>query len=151
MRHKTKALALAMTAALAAGSVLAACTAGDDDLVAVVHVSAASPLASSAQKGVDRLRAEGHRTSRVTPDSGDEVEAMADAAGDGAVIVVGPGSAHPALMAALNEVAAEFPDERFLLYDGHVVANNITSITFRRNEAGFTAGVLAGLVTTRAD
>ncbi|MBT9165563.1 MAG: Membrane lipoprotein TmpC [Chloroflexi bacterium] len=50
-------------------------------------------------------------------------------------------------MDALDIVAAEFPDQTFIIVDGVVHKPNVTSLTFRENEGSFLVGVLAGMMT----
>jgi len=47
----------------------------------------------------------------------------------------------------LAEVAARFPASRFAIIDAVVDRPNVTSVTFRSNEASFLAGALAALVS----
>ncbi|WP_299439953.1 BMP family ABC transporter substrate-binding protein [uncultured Rhodospira sp.] len=48
---------------------------------------------------------------------------------------------------AVADVAGEFPDARFTLIDGVVEADNVRSVHFNEDEAGFLAGAAAGLKT----
>jgi len=47
---------------------------------------------------------------------------------------------------ALTKVSAEYPDQRFVLVDSVVEADNVTNVLFRPEETGFQLGVLAGLL-----
>lgn len=47
---------------------------------------------------------------------------------------------------ALTKVSADFPDQRFVLVDSEVDADNVTNVLFRSEETGFQLGVLAGLL-----
>ena len=47
---------------------------------------------------------------------------------------------------ALTKVSAEYPDQRFVLVDSEVMADNVTNVLFRPEETGFQLGVLAGLL-----
>ncbi len=47
---------------------------------------------------------------------------------------------------ALKSVGPNFPDQRFLLCDTTLEADNVTSVLFRAEETGFQLGVLAGPV-----
>jgi basic membrane protein A len=51
------------------------------------------------------------------------------------------------LIDTIAEVAAQYPDENFLLIDAVVDAPNVTSVTFKEHEAAFLAGLAAGLST----
>ena len=48
---------------------------------------------------------------------------------------------------AMAEIAAQFPDEQFLLIDSVVEADNVASAVFKEQEGAFLAGVVAGLTT----
>lgn len=47
----------------------------------------------------------------------------------------------------LTQVAKQFPDQKFVMFDAEVKQPNIASITFRQNDVSFLAGVLAALVS----
>lgn len=47
---------------------------------------------------------------------------------------------------ALTKVSQQFPDQRFVLVDSEVEADNVTNVLFRSEETGFQLGVLAGLL-----
>lgn len=49
---------------------------------------------------------------------------------------------------AVNEVALQFPDDRFLLIDAVSEAPNVESVLFKEQEAGFLAGVAGALSST---
>ncbi|MDR1807242.1 MAG: BMP family ABC transporter substrate-binding protein [Propionibacteriaceae bacterium] len=144
MKHRLAGLGLA--AALA----LAACTSGGDpSKPSIVHV-VTSDAGSAAQAGLDRLKAEGYRINYIDSARGDPAAWEADltqASGDHDIVVAGTAD----VVASLNRVAQQFPDQHYLLYGATLTANNVTSVWFRQNEGAFLAGVLAGLVTTRPD
>jgi basic membrane protein A and related proteins len=48
---------------------------------------------------------------------------------------------------AMNEVAAQFPDDAFLLIDSVSDQPNVESVTFKEEQGAFLAGVAAGLFT----
>lgn len=49
---------------------------------------------------------------------------------------------------AINTVAAEFPDQKFLLIDGEAAeAPNVASVTFKDNEKAYLIGIIAGMTT----
>ncbi|MCI2425195.1 BMP family ABC transporter substrate-binding protein [Candidatus Acetothermia bacterium] len=50
-------------------------------------------------------------------------------------------------MEALAVVAAEFPDQKFIIVDGVVDAPNVASLIFRENEGSFLVGIVAGMMT----
>lgn len=47
---------------------------------------------------------------------------------------------------ALSKVAPQYPDQKFILIDSEVEADNVTNVLFRSEETGFQLGVLAGLL-----
>jgi basic membrane protein A len=47
----------------------------------------------------------------------------------------------------LTQVAKQFPNQKFIMFDAEVKQPNIASITFRQNDVSFLAGVLAALVS----
>lgn len=53
-----------------------------------------------------------------------------------------------AMVDLLTQAAATFPDKQFAIFDAVVDAPNVYSITYRYDESGFLAGVLAGLLET---
>lgn len=53
-----------------------------------------------------------------------------------------------AMVDLLTQAAAKSPDKKFAIFDAVVDAPNVYSITYRYDETGFLAGVLAGLLET---
>ncbi|KJQ53887.1 BMP family lipoprotein [Microbacterium sp. SA39] len=53
-----------------------------------------------------------------------------------------------AMVDLLTQAATRFPDKQFAIFDAVVDAPNVYSITYRYDETGFLAGVLAGLLET---
>jgi len=47
---------------------------------------------------------------------------------------------------AVAEIAAQYPDSRFMLIDSVVEADNVASVLFKEQEGGFLAGIAAGLL-----
>jgi basic membrane protein A len=47
----------------------------------------------------------------------------------------------------LKKVAAQFPKQKYVIFDSTSVGPNVTGISFAQNEGAFLAGALAGLVT----
>lgn len=68
----------------------------------------------------------------------------ASASGENALIVTGTTQ----ISSTLEKVAAQFPDQQYLLLDSGSVAPNVSGVSFAQNESAFLAGVLAALVTT---
>lgn len=52
---------------------------------------------------------------------------------------------------ALNEVAAQFPDQKFAIVDMVVDKPNVASYVYKEKERGFLMGVASALMTTKAD
>jgi len=48
---------------------------------------------------------------------------------------------------AITEVAAQFPDDQFMLIDSVAEGDNIASVLFKEQEAAFLTGVIAGMFT----
>ncbi|MDR0416881.1 MAG: BMP family ABC transporter substrate-binding protein [Propionibacteriaceae bacterium] len=141
-------------AVAAAGAALAGCTgrpSPDDSLLSVLHVVSGGLGAGGASDNVDsavgRLAAEGHRTDTIEVDGTDPASSKAvleSAAGQWDVIVTGTS----AVAEPLGEVAAAHPEQHFVAYEAVVGQPNVASLTYKQNEAGFLAGVLAGLATS---
>jgi basic membrane protein A len=136
------------TTLLAAGLVLAGCSGDrpDPGQVLVAHVvgSLDAAVADSADSGLEALAPEGYRI--VTVEAGQPADwerALERVSGDYDIVVAGGD-----LAGAVEPVAQRFPGQHYLLYDGWLQANNITSVRLRHNEAAFLAGALAGLATT---
>ena len=51
------------------------------------------------------------------------------------------------LVDAVTEVAAQYPDKKFLIIDAVSAGDNVVSVTFKEHEAAFLGGVVAGLTT----
>jgi len=54
-----------------------------------------------------------------------------------------------AQVSGLQDVAPNFPDQKFMLVDGVVEESNVASYTFKEHQGSFQVGHLAGLLTTR--
>ena len=54
-----------------------------------------------------------------------------------------------AQLSALEENAAEYTDQNFMLVDAELDSDNVASYTFREHEGSFQVGHLAGLLSTR--
>ena len=48
----------------------------------------------------------------------------------------------------LNEVAAKYPDQKYLIYDSAVDQPNVVNINYKQNDLGYLVGVLAASTTT---
>jgi basic membrane protein A len=62
----------------------------------------------------------------------------------GSDIILGVGFAQSD---AIKKVAAEFPDRKFAIIDGFVVAPNVQSLLFKEHEGSFLVGMLAALAS----
>ena len=51
----------------------------------------------------------------------------------------------------LAEIAPQFPDQMFVIYDSVVSEPNVVSLNYRQNDMGFIIGVFAGAMTMQAD
>ena len=51
----------------------------------------------------------------------------------------------------LNEVAAEYPDQKYLIYDSEGDGDNIININYKQNDMGYLVGVFAGAMTLETD
>jgi basic membrane protein A len=59
-------------------------------------------------------------------------------------LIVGVGSL---LVDAMKEVAAAFPDQKFVLVDEDVEMSNVRGLVFREQEGSFLGGMMAGMMT----
>lgn len=48
---------------------------------------------------------------------------------------------------AVNDIATDFPDIKFVIIDGVVDKPNVASITFKEEEGSYLAGIMAGMMT----
>ena len=48
----------------------------------------------------------------------------------------------------LNEVAAEYPDQKYLIYDSEASQPNVVNINYKQNDMGYLIGVFAASMTT---
>jgi basic membrane protein A and related proteins len=76
-----------------------------------------------------------------SPNWTSELTTMSGGAND--VVVTGGAQ----VVDTLTSVAANFPKQDYIMFDAAISAANIASITFRQNDVGFLAGVLASLVS----
>jgi len=76
-------------------------------------------------------------------DAASYVDNLTNAA-DGSDLTVGVGFL---LTDAMNEVAPQYPDKKFLLIDSVAKPGNVASVTFKEQEGAFLAGVVAGKMT----
>ncbi|MFB9950714.1 BMP family protein [Rhizobium puerariae] len=55
------------------------------------------------------------------------------------------------ISSTLKKVSAQFPDQKYVIFDNATVGPNVTGIAFAQNEGAFLAGALAALVTDHPD
>lgn len=102
----------------------------------------------SAQAGVDALKEEGWTTTTLQADTNNLAQWKANlesvSTGEYGLVTIGSFVA----IDPLTELAPKYPDQKYLFYDDVVDAPNVASLTYKQNESGFLAGVLAALVAT---
>lgn len=107
----------------------------------------------SANEGLQRAAAELGVSVRVVEASGNDAPAWernlteASASGQYDLIVTGG----TVVASTLEAVAAQFPDQAYLIFDSPSVGANVTGITYAQNEGAFLVGALAALITTNPD
>lgn len=145
---------------------LAACGGSDEDAGSgdggkkTVNISA--PLSGqlgdksfmdSANEGLERAATDFGVKVKVIEAGADDAPAWernlteASASGDNDLIVTGG----TVMASTLKKVAAQFPDQKYLIFDSPSVGDNVTGISYAQNEGAFLVGALAALVTTNPD
>jgi len=153
------AAALVATAAVA----LVGCSATpSDDGDSSDAVSITAPLSGqlgdksfmdSANEGLTRAADELGVSVKVVEAGADDAPAWernlteAAASGDNDLIVTGG----TVVASTLEKVAAQFPDQPFLIFDSESVGDNVTGISYAQNEGAFLVGALAALITSNPD
>ena len=51
----------------------------------------------------------------------------------------------------LNEVAAKYPDQKYLIYDSEASQPNVANINYKQNDMGYLVGTFAAAMTTQTD
>ena len=51
----------------------------------------------------------------------------------------------------LTEVAAEYPDQKYLIYDSAAEGDNVVNINYKQNDMGYLVGIVAAAMTTETD
>lgn len=165
MRRK----AILAAAALATASVLglAACSSGSTSTdggstAAASDLTIAAPLSGqlgdksfmdSANAGLQEASDELGVSVKVIEAGADDAPAWernlteASASGDNDLIVTGG----TVIASTLEKVAAQFPDQKYLIFDSESVGPNVTGISYAQNEGAFLVGALAALITTNPD
>ena len=150
---------LTRRAALALGSAFA--LAGFAGRSAAAGISISAPLSGqlgdksfmdSANEGLQRAVKELGVTMRVVEAGADDAPAwernLTEASASGAYNLIVTGGT--VMASTLERVAAEFPDQKYLIFNSGSVGPNVTGIAYKQNEGAFLVGALAGLVTTNA-
>jgi basic membrane protein A len=107
----------------------------------------------SANEGLTRAADELGATVKVIEAGADDAPAWernlteASASGDNDLIVTGG----TVIASTLEKVAAQFPDQEYLIFDSPSVGDNVTGISYAQNEGAFLVGALAALITTNPD
>lgn len=161
MRRIPIAFAAVATVALA----LSACSApadGGTDAPDGESISITAPLSGqlgdksfmdSAAEGLNRAADELGVSVKIVEAGADDAPAWernlteAAASGENQLIVTGG----TVVASTLEKVAAEFPDQAFLIFDSPSVGDNVTGISYAQNEGAFLVGALAALITTNPD
>ncbi|MGL5978045.1 MAG: BMP family lipoprotein [Erysipelotrichaceae bacterium] len=97
-----------------------------------------------SDNGMDAKTCAAYAQSNVEADYIPNLSQFADDQKD---IVMAPGFLFET---ALGEVAASYPDQKFLIIDSVIDAPNVASATFAEHEGSFLVGVAAGLVAKEA-
>ncbi|BDI21987.1 BMP family protein [Herbiconiux sp. L3-i23] len=155
--------ALVVTASL----LLAGCAGGSDDPGADGgsggdEVTISAPLSGqlgdqsfmdSANEGLERAAADLGVTVSVIEAGADDAPAWernlteASASGENDLIVTGG----TVMASTLERVAAQFPDQQYLIFDSESVGDNVTGISYAQNEGAFLVGALAAIISTNPD
>ncbi|GAA2013163.1 BMP family ABC transporter substrate-binding protein [Nakamurella flavida] len=107
----------------------------------------------SANDGLQRAAADLGVSVKVIEAGADDAPAWernlteASATGESGLIVTGG----TVMASTLEKVAAQFPDQKYLIFDSPSVGPNTTGISYAQNEGAFLVGVLAALITTNPD
>lgn len=109
----------------------------------------------SAESGLARLSADGiitHRTIAMGGNVDDQpvwLKTLYDVSESGQYDLIICGAYQ--MSGYLDEVAGQYPDQKYLIYDAESVHPNVANILFKQNEMGYGVGVFAALMTTRTD
>ena len=97
-----------------------------------------------ASEGINRFHHEtgAHFVEIFESDSDRRSRLLRMMVNDGVNPVIGVGYGN---LSAIREVAAEFPQTRFILIDAVIDLPNVQSVVFKEHEGAFLAGILAGL------
>lgn len=125
------------------------------DLPSVVSV-VSGPLGDrgffdDAERGMKRIAEAGSKTQTIESEANNPSQWKSNlqlvSNGEWDLVITGTTQQHD----NLNEVAQDFPDQKYITYDDVVEQPNVASITYAQNEGSFLAGVLAAIATTDTD
>ncbi|CAN5430448.1 BMP family ABC transporter substrate-binding protein [soil metagenome] len=152
-------LAVAMATTVLA---LAACSTPAPTEPATDSIQITAPLSGqlgdksfmdSANEGLTRAADELGVTVKVVEAGADDAPAWernlteASASGENDLIVTGG----TVVASTLEKVAAQFPDQQYLIFDSETVGDNVTGISYAQNEGAFLVGALAAIITNNPD
>ncbi len=104
-----------------------------------------------AARGMAALEADGVRVQNIQGEVGSpaqwktNIESVSSAGWD--VVITGTAQMHD----ILDQVAAKYPEQNYVIYDEVVDQPNVASILYKQNEGSYLAGVLAAAATTNPD
>jgi basic membrane protein A len=165
MRHHRS--LLSVTAVAVSVFALSACSASEpsgtaSSGAATDSISVSAPLSGqlgdksfmdSANAGLQRAADELGAKVKVIEAGADDAPAWernlteASASGENDLIVTGG----TVMASTLEKVAAQFPDQAYLIFDSPSVGENVTGISYAQNEGAFLVGALAALITDNPD
>ncbi|ARJ06917.1 BMP family ABC transporter substrate-binding protein [Cnuibacter physcomitrellae] len=156
------AAALAATSALVLGACSSTPSTSDSTGAAGSDITIAAPLSGqlgdksfmdSANAGLTKAADDLGVKVKVIEAGADDAPAWernlteASASGENNLIVTGG----TVMASTLEKVAAQFPDQKYLIFDSESVGPNVTGISYAQNEGAFLVGALAALVTDNPD
>lgn len=107
----------------------------------------------SANRGLEWARDRLGCEVRVIPASTDDPQAwdrnLREAAQNESVNLIVTGGT--VVATTLEEIAPDFPNKPFIIFDAESNGDNVTGIVYKQNEGAFLAGALAALITKNAD
>ena len=129
---------------------------GDDKFVVYAPLSGElgdESFMDSANRGLEWAQEELDCEVKVIPASTDDPQAwdrnLREAAQNPDVDLVVTGGT--VVATTLEEIAPDFPDKPFLIFDAESNGDNVTGISYKQNEGAFLAGALAALITKNPD
>ncbi|MDL9978425.1 BMP family lipoprotein [Microbacterium sp. ASV49] len=101
-----------------------------------------------AQRGMDQLKSDGHKTQTLQADANNPAQWKSNlesiSTGTWNIAVAGTSQ----MTDIMTATAKKFPNQKYIIFDTVVDAPNVASITYKQNEGSFLAGVLAAMATT---